>query len=192
MMNLLGLLQTGGRIFIKPRAAVRAIEQSHRLIDRTYSAQAEWFHGRLPRIPLLEVLPRASEYDVTLIRAHARHPTLSITVGELAALIAVAKHIDAQQILEIGTWDGNTALNLAANTSASVVTVDLPPDFEVGRDRGSLAYPQSQLNISDRAQVGRQFRGHPLEARIHQVYGDSAQIDWRELGVTCPGSSDQP
>lgn len=80
-MNLLGLLQTCGRILMAPRAAVRAIEQSHRLVDRTYAAQAEWFHSRLPRLPLLEVPPRASEYDVTLIRAHARHPTLSITVG---------------------------------------------------------------------------------------------------------------
>lgn len=38
-------------------------------------------------------------------------------------------------------------------------------------------------NVSDRAQVGRQFRGLPLEARIRQVYGDSAHIDWRELGA---------
>ena len=36
--------------------------------------------------------------------------------------------------------------------------------------------------MTDRAQLGRQFRGHLCEQRIRQVFGDSTRIDWNTLG----------
>lgn len=30
--------------------------------------------------------------------------------------------------------------------------------------------------------MGSQYRGHPLESKIHQVYGDSAKINFQDLG----------
>jgi predicted O-methyltransferase YrrM len=85
--------------------------------------------------------------------------------------------------LEIGTYDGNTALVLATNVGAdgTVVTVDLPPDFGVEK-RDSLVYSDVELNLTPREQLARQYQGHRLSSRIRQVYGDSAQIDWNALG----------
>jgi predicted O-methyltransferase YrrM len=85
--------------------------------------------------------------------------------------------------LEIGTYDGNTALLLAANVGAdgSVVTVDLPPEF-TAKERDSLAYTDVELNLTPRHELARQYQLHPLASRIRQVYGDSATIDWSRLG----------
>ena len=35
---------------------------------------------------------------------------------------------------------------------------------------------------TQRHQLGRQTQGHPLTERIHQVYGDSGELDWATLG----------
>jgi hypothetical protein len=106
----------------------------------------------------------------------------SITAEELCCLLIVAKAVQAKKVLEIGTWDGNTSVNFAANIDGNVVTVDLPPDFDGDQHKAALTYPNADLYVTDRAQLGRQFHGHSLGPRIHQVYGDSAKIDWSTLG----------
>src|SRR5437899_11213231 len=64
----------------------------------------------------------------------------------------------------------------------SVTTVDLTPDFDPSRDRGLLAHPDERINLTPRERLGRQFEAHPLAARIQQVFGDSAALDWGTLG----------
>jgi len=68
----------------------------------------------------------------------------------------------AKKALETGTYDGNTALVLAANMTAEgeLVTVDLAPDFRVEK-RASLTYSDIELNLAARDQLGRQYRGAP-------------------------------
>ena len=86
-------------------------------------------------------------------------------------------------MLEIGTSDGNTALVLAANVApgSEVVTLDLPPDFDMAK-QDSLTYSNVELNLTPRDQLGRQYRGHGLSARIRQFYGDSAALNWSVFG----------
>ena len=86
-------------------------------------------------------------------------------------------------MLEIGTFDGNSALLFAANLAPDgvVVTIDLPPEFDLGK-QSSLTHPEVELNLTPRDQLGRQIKGHPLSARIRQVFGDSASLDWESLG----------
>jgi hypothetical protein len=81
---------------------------------------------------------------------------------------------------DTGTFDGSTALNLAANTpaDAQIVTVDLPPNWE---GDFSLQTPEEYQNITDRGTVGQRFRNTEHEGKIEQVFGDSAMIDWPEL-----------
>ena len=77
-------------------------------------------------------------------------------------MLMIAKIVRARNVLEIGTWDGNTALNLAANTEGNVVTLDLPLDFDIDQDKSTLMYPDALSHVTDRNRVGKQFRGHPL------------------------------
>ena len=157
-----------------PRFAYEKLQMEFRSPDPVYLEQAQWIFGNLPRTALNQVLPQAREFDLKLVRPFDRTWGTSQTIEELACLLAIATAVQAKKTLEIGTWDGNTTVNLAEATGGSVTTVDLPVDQQTG----SSGVP----NMTDRAQLGRQFRGHPCEARIRQVYGDSTRIDWGTLG----------
>ncbi len=133
---------------------------------------------------MAEILPESRVVDVCLPRAFDRKYGTSITAEEACQLAAIVKCVGARQILEIGTYDGNTTLILAANcdTVGRVTTVDLPPDFDLETERSSLVYAEGEVNLTPRDEVGRQYRGHPLEVRIQQVFGDSAALDWGAFG----------
>ena len=155
--------------------------------DRVFVSQTYWFSGMLPRVQLTGILPGVEQEEVCLPRAFDRNTGpktgSSITVEEACHLAAIAKSRKAMKALEIGTADGNTALLLAANMGdgAEVVTIDLPPDFGVAK-QDSLTYADVELNLTERNQLGRQYKAHPLAARVRQIYGDSAALDWAALG----------
>ena len=166
-----------------PRSTVSWIFRGHLAKDPVFVTQTYWFTGTLPRVPLSKIFPGVEETEVVLPRAFDRKSGTSISAEEACQLGVIAKHIKARKVLEIGTYDGNTALALAANIGAegAVVTVDLPPEFTV-EDQDSLAYSDGEFNLTPRNQLGRQYKGHNLAARIKQVYGDSGKLNWGSLG----------
>ena len=104
-----------------------------------------------------------------------------VNLGELAVLASAAAATRAgDEIVEIGTFDGRTTLNLAVNAAPQyrVFTLDLPPE----------AAPKFDLAPGERAYVekprsGRRFLDPPPEwraaaGRISQLMGDSATFDW--------------
>jgi hypothetical protein len=110
-----------------------------------------------------------------------RKNTGDVNLAELAVLAGAAAATNAgEEIIEIGTFDGRTTLNLALNAAAQlrVFTLDLPPE----------AAPKFALAPGERAYVekprsGRRFLEAPPEwapvtSRITQLMGDSAAFDW--------------
>ena len=166
-----------------PRSSLSWVLRGHLAKDGVFVSQTYWFTGTLPRVPLSKILPGIEEIEVLLPRAFDRKSGTSITAEEACHLGAIARYINARRALEIGTYDGNTALLLAANVGAegAVVTVDLPPDFTVEKQE-SLVHSDVELNLTPRDRLARQYQGHRLSGRIRQVYGDSANIDWSALG----------
>lgn len=143
---------------------------------------ASWSYGDIPRVPLSKVLPAISSInEIKILNVFNRVEDLSIDVNELSILNSIVKSLDPARILEIGTWDGNTALNLAANIQADgyVVTLDLPPD---SKGDLQLNIPHMLNNLTDRTLVGSQFKNTSFEPKIKQKFGDSATINWNELG----------
>ncbi len=167
----------------RPRSSLSWVLRGHLAQDRAFVSQTWWFTGRLPRVPLTKILPGVEEVEVLLPRAFDRKTGTSISVEEACHLGAMAKCMGAVKALEIGTFDGNTALVLAANLApqGDVVTVDLPPDFDMHK-QDSLTHSDGKVNLTPRDQLGRQYQGHPSSARIRQVYGDSAALNWSALG----------
>jgi predicted O-methyltransferase YrrM len=139
-----------------------------------------WVWGKLPRVELDKVFPGIRDVDITILRAVDRAIGTSLNLEERASLLAVAKATQARRILEVGTYDGNTALNLAANApeDATVTTIDLPPSGDVEM---KLTVPDRFMNVTNRAVVGTQYRGTTHETKIRQVFGDSAALDWSEF-----------
>jgi predicted O-methyltransferase YrrM len=156
-----------------PRLAYSRLRTEFLSPDPIYREQSRWVHGTLPRIALTRILPQIRSFDLSLVRPFDRTWGTSITIEELSCIMAIAKAVEAKKILEIGTWDGNTTVNLAATTGGLVTTLDLPPETS----------PESSgvPNMTERGQLGRQFQDHTCRSRIRQVFGDSTRIDWKTL-----------
>lgn len=105
----------------------------------------------------------------------------NVRLSELAILAQAAAAATADgEIIEIGTFDGRTALNFAVNAppAVSIATLDLPAD-----QVPALALDAGERRYVDKPAPGarlRQCRG-PWRAyadRVVQMYGDSATFDW--------------
>ncbi len=105
----------------------------------------------------------------------------NVRVSELAMLALAAADVPAgSEIIEIGTFDGRTALNLAINAppGVSIATLDLPAD-----QVSALAIEDSERRYVDKPAPGARLRscGGPWRAyaeRVVQLRGDSATFDW--------------
>jgi predicted O-methyltransferase YrrM len=161
-----------------PLATTRAIRSRLAPKDPVAARMAGWRHGDLPRVPLQQIVGGLETIDVSLLRVFDRIDDVSLDGEELVALAGLVKATRPKRILEIGTYDGHTTLNLAANAppEAVITTVDLPPEWS-----GSLVLdvPEAMTNVAmRRPATGRQFHKTPFAERIHQVLCDSAELDW--------------
>ncbi len=150
--------------------------------DKASLRITSWCHGEIKREPAENVLSNLSGINITLNNVFERTLDLSIDPYELVILLSIVKSVKAKKILEIGTWDGNTALNLAANIDpdGEIYTMDLPKDSD---SSVSLNIPSILNNTTDRKKVGQQYLGTPFEKKINQVFHDSATFDWTTLGI---------
>lgn len=103
----------------------------------------------------------------------------NVTVIELVVLCHLARRTSPRQIFEIGTFDGRTILNLAANTpeSTACFTLDLPAEDE---GRTTLELASDDLRFIRKEKIGERFLSTDYRRRIHQLRGDSASIDLRQ------------
>jgi predicted O-methyltransferase YrrM len=131
---------------------------------------------RLPQVAWSAALP---ERPVRLVETEKRHGNVS--AAELAVLALAAAHASpGGEIIEIGTFDGRTTLNLALNAPADarIVTLDLPAD-----EGTVFAIEQAERSLIDKPASGVRLRScapslRRVAARIQQVFGDSARYDW--------------
>ena len=147
-----------------------------------YHSVGNWTFGRLPRVDITRVFPAIELADVVLLRALGGNTEMSLTVQELAVLCAMVRFVKAKRLLEVGTYEGRTTLNLAANAvgGAQVTTVDLPADQN---RQLALEVPRHLVNATAIPDATLAYRDTPYAGRIRQVYADSAALDWRSLGV---------
>lgn len=112
----------------------------------------------------------------------------NVRVSELAILAhAAAGCCSADDIFEIGTFDGRTTLNLALNSESpgKVFTLDLPPDQETKFD-----IAQGERHFVDKPVSGQRYlnakeRYPDKVARIEQLFGDSATFDYSPYEGKC-------
>jgi hypothetical protein len=161
----------------------RAVYLPATILSQSLRRTSRWLRGvtrgqqtRLPQVSWREVFPARS---IVLAQPHKQQG--DVNLAELAVLATAAAGIEAgEQIVEIGTFDGRTTLNLALNSAPHlpVFTLDLPPDAapKFGLAPGEEAFV-------NKPESGRHFRKPSPEfaesaARITQLFGDSATFDW--------------
>jgi Methyltransferase domain len=116
-----------------------------------------------------------------LLLTETRKRDGNVSLGELAVLAQAAAGARAgSELIEIGTFDGRTTINLALNAHASsaIVTLDLPPQqpsrFQL--DGGERAYVEKPMSGARLGQCRPPLSS--LQQRITQLLGDSATFDW--------------
>jgi len=101
----------------------------------------------------------------------------NISFEELLILVELLQACQPTTCFEIGTFDGRTTLNMAANTcdDAVIYTLDLPRE-----QIGSTIFPlnPADLGVVEKETSGVRYRGMVEEYKIQQLYGDSAAFDY--------------
>jgi hypothetical protein len=161
-------------VYLPGSAAARRLRKLSRAIRRV---QRKDEHAtRLPQAAWPDLLARKPIY---LIETGKRDG--NVNLAELAVLAqAAAATKPGTTIIEIGTFDGRTTMNLAVNTRVPVITLDLPSDHIALHE---LAAGERQY--VDKPRPGERIRSAawPWAAdarRITQLHGDSATFDWSE------------
>ena len=133
---------------------------------------------KLSPTPLENIFPGIDSSKETIIvqNPFTRLRGTSVELDELMAILAIVRHTHANKIIEIGTFDGNTTLNMALNVEdiGSVVTLDLPSEGLEEVNQSGISQPTKFEK--------RQYVGHQVERKITQVYGD------RTLGPGADGT----
>jgi hypothetical protein len=127
-----------------------------------------------PRLPTVTIAELTSDTTpVSLREPVARDGNVSLL--ELLVLARLVRERAPRTIFEIGTFDGRTTLNLAANAPADAVvhTLDLP----------ASPAPALELHRWDRQFVrddlsGIRLEGSDVESRVTRHRGDSATFDF--------------
>lgn len=101
----------------------------------------------------------------------------NVSEWELLSIAQIVANKKPEACFEIGTFDGRTTLNIAANMPATgkVYTMDLPPD-EV--ENTALAIASGDEDFIKKEESGKRFKNTPYADRITQLWGDSATFDY--------------
>ncbi|MFA6564735.1 MAG: class I SAM-dependent methyltransferase [Verrucomicrobiia bacterium] len=127
----------------------------------------------LPTIHVNSLL--TSEQSVCLTEAEEVYGNVSTL--ELALINSFVRRLGPKAIFEIGTFDGRTTLNMAANapTDCRLFTLDLPADQT---ETAALRLDEWDRHYILKSESGSRFKGHPLSQRIVQLLGDSATFNY--------------
>lgn len=156
---------------------VSSFAQSARRLSRALRGKpASRQPTHLPQISWREAL---SERPIRLVETEKRFG--NVNRAELAVLALAAAHAaPGSELIEIGTFDGRTTLNLALNSpaAASIVTLDLPAG-----ERTAYAIEEAERPLADKPVSGERIHTcrpglRACASRIRQVFGDSARYDW--------------
>jgi len=93
-------------------------------------------------------------------------------INETLVLCQIVRIARPNRIFEIGTFRGCTTLQMAANSTGQVFTLDLPPD-----STGGQCMSDAELDVYPEV-PGDRFRGTAYAERIHQLLGDSQTFDF--------------
>lgn len=104
----------------------------------------------------------------------------NVSLFELFTISSLIRLKNPGVVFEIGTFNGRTTLNLAANSGprTKIFTLDLP-----AKDLQNTGFPLDEIEKKyvNKPVSGSKFSGHPEAKKITQLYGDSARFDFSKF-----------
>ncbi len=137
------------------------------------------YYAGQQRVPAVEVTALLGErVSIRLENFWSRNGNVS--PFELMCISAICSCYRPRTVVEIGTFDGNTTLQLALNSppDSTVYTLDLPDGFAAGElhtEAGELQF------ITGAHRVKRKYQGSPVAYKVKQIFTDSARFDFQRL-----------
>jgi predicted O-methyltransferase YrrM len=101
-----------------------------------------------------------------------------LTVLEMTVVMAATRIIDPKKVFEIGTFLGNTTLNIALNIAddSVIYTLDLG-EADLGEVTQDVSdSPLTEIHLASRAKLD--FTGSPAEKKIKILTGNSMTFDF--------------
>ncbi len=130
--------------------------------------QMELEKGKIKKCELKELVEPLQ--NVMLSNFHGQDGNVTSTeLLVISSLIAARK---PTKLLELGTFDGNTTLQMALNSpeNATVHTLDLPLDAKSTLDHLDQTYVQT---------LPKKFSGTGVEKKVKQHFGNSLDFDFQ-------------
>jgi hypothetical protein len=158
---------------------VGTFSRNHRflifLIAKHFRMRIKMEESRLPTTPLSSVID--THVDLHLFELIGEGGNVSFL--ELMVIASMARRAIPLVAFEIGTFDGRTALNIAANLTPDgrVYTLDLP---KTGLQETRFELVPGEIVFVDKESSGSKFAGTAYAARITQLFGDSATFDFSQ------------
>lgn len=108
----------------------------------------------------------------------------NISIEEVCKICLIVKYLKPSKILEIGTYNGMTTLQMALNApkDSTIFTLNLPENTEANFKLLNIDYYVSNyLRKHFNTEIGSYFKDRQ-DVNIVQLYGDSSLFDFDKLG----------
>jgi predicted O-methyltransferase YrrM len=161
---------------------------------QTFRFAAEALRHHLPMVSLSKVInTKLVDEDKISLQAVPQHMH-NCTVFELFTLAALTRMVNPSLCLEIGTYDGRSALAIASNcnSQARVITMNLPPDYlKEHPDESEVV----DVQLSAKVKSGERWVGRQEARQIEQIFANSLEFDFTSIGrpqfIFIDGAHDQ-
>jgi hypothetical protein len=161
------------------------------LIEREVGSRAEEFErylavarGRIPIVNLNQVFPEELERGAIRLESFLGNWG-NVSVEELSKICLIVKWLQPERILELGTYNGLTTLQMALNapSKCATYTLDLPPDLAASLPLSRLdELLARQFGKVFKTETGGYFKGR-ADLNIVQLWGDTANFDYSKIGT---------
>lgn len=133
----------------------------------------------IPEVSLSDIVKPGIE----IIVVEPEYVAGNVSLYELVVINTLVRSAKPKTGFEIGTFDGRTTLNIAANGGEEFLinTLDLP---STSRNGTTYRLDEEDLQFIKKPASGGRFLKHPYSGRIRQLYGDSASFDFRPFSKT--------
>jgi predicted O-methyltransferase YrrM len=137
---------------------------------------------RIPTVNLNKVFPAELERGAIRLENFLGHWG-NVSIEELCKICLIVKWLRPKRILELGTYNGMTTLQMALNAPPDCVTytLDLPPAQATTVPLGRIdELVSKQFRHRFNTRTGSYFEGR--DVTIEQLWGDTATFDYSVLG----------
>lgn len=130
---------------------------------------------------------RYKDFDfIPFIYPEAKYVNGNISEFEMMVICLICKNLNPDKVLEFGTFNGRTTINIASNIPSDglIITVDLPKD-KLNKTKYPLEGISKSSENDELGYVGKKiklYNRYPIaiKSKIHQMWMDTAEFPVKE------------